>query len=128
MASADAVWQCTGCRKWFASKHARWVHWQKRPNCKEQQLSGTETAQPVASIEPIGAASATSADRPALFRKDERLGAALHMTTECRLEKLMPDSWVQHIKDELEASVFPVVRQQLKQHSFLPRCPGLTRP
>ena len=117
MALPDVSCHCNGCSRWFESEQAHRTHWWKRPRCWERH-DKMDTAQPVASIEPIGAVSALSADRPALFRKDERLDAALKMTTECRLEKLMPDSWVQHIKDELEASVLPVVRQQLKQHSF----------
>ena len=122
MASADEMWQCLGCKKWFQSKHARSIHWGIRASCKA--LSRKPTEQPVASIEPIAAAVALNEDRPALFRRDERKGAALNMTTTCRYEKLMPDSCVQYIKEELEASVLPVVRQQLKER-LSPHCKDL---
>ena len=124
MASADEAWQCLGCKKWFKSKHGRFVHWHTRPSASCKDLSREPTEQPVASIEPVAAAFASSGNRPALFRRDERLGAALNMTTECRFEKLMPDSCVQYIKDELEASVLPVVRQQLKER-LSPHCKDL---
>ena len=116
--------QCPFCRRGFPSQHALFVHRKKKSAC--DPAFSNATAQPARVFEPPSAVQATGVDRPALFRKDQRHDAALKLFAECRLEKLMPATDVQFIKDELERSVLPLMRRQLCD-KIAPHCPNLSR-
>ena len=98
---------CTHCGRTFDTVHGRNQHWRCSVcgdlEARKLVVSQTSVVQQVV----------TPNEQALIHRANERLEAALRLTTRLRIEKLMPSAHVQHFKDALSTELLPLMRRHL---------------
>ena len=97
---------CEGCCKTFRLVGDFRRHLNTSSSCSEIHTGRVDVAQPLQ--------HAPSGDGARKLRESERLAKGLDFCTHLRIKKMVPGAHVQHMKDELRTSVFPMMQRHLQ--------------